>query len=232
MDEKLPMQFPIDVILDVVCPWCFIGKRRLDAALVELAALDPDIMPVVSWHPFELNPDLPPEGVDRRSYLEAKFGGPERARQIYERVSAAGKSVDIDFAFDKIIVQPNTLEAHRLISWAQRRGDDVSGLVEHLFEAYFLDGRDIGDRETLAAIAGEAGLVADAARRMLRSDDGVAEVRAMAQRSRELGVAGVPYVILAETVAVSGAQEVPTLLAAIGEARDDLLARSATAPAG
>jgi predicted DsbA family dithiol-disulfide isomerase len=225
------MRFPIDVILDVVCPWCFIGKRRLDAALVELAALDPDLMPVVSWHPFELNPDLPAGGIDRRFYLESKFGGPERARQVYERVSAAGRTVDIDFAFDRIAVQPNTLEAHRLISWAQRRGDDVSALVEKLFAAYFLDGRNIGERETLAMIAGEAGLDESAARQMLGSQDGVADVRAMAQRSRELGVSGVPYVILAESVAVSGAQEVPTLLAAIGEARDDLVARAATVQA-
>jgi predicted DsbA family dithiol-disulfide isomerase len=224
------MQFPIDVMLDVVCPWCFIGKRRLDAALVELAALDPELMPVVSWHPFELNPDLPPGGIDRGFYVESKFGGPERARQVYERVSTAGKSVGIDFAFEKISVQPNTLQAHRLISWAQRRSDDVSALVEKLLAAYFLDGRNVGDGETLAAIAGEAGLDADAARRMLASDDGAAEVRAMAQRSRELGVSGVPYVILAETVAVSGAQDVPTLLAAIGEARDQL--RASASPGG
>ena len=223
------MRFPIDVILDVVCPWCFIGKRRLDSALLQVAALDPELVPVVSWHPFELNPDLPPEGVGRRFYLEAKFGGPERARQVYERVSAAGKSVGIDFAFDRITIQPNTLQSHRLISWAQRRGDDVSALVESLFVAYFLEGRNLGDRDALAAIAGEAGLDAAAAHELLAGEEGAAEVRALAQRSREAGVSGVPYMILAESVAVSGAQDVPTLLSAIGEARDDLVARTATA---
>jgi len=210
----------IDVISDVVCPWCFIGRRRLGEALALFAAREPHVRPIVSWHPFQLNPDLPREGIDRRSYLEAKFGGPERADEIYKRVRAAGKSVGIDFAFDRIDRQPNTLDVHRLISWAQARGDPEE-LVERLFRAYFLDGRSIGDREVLAAIAGEAGLPAEAARAHLDSDEGVDTIAAMDQRVRELGVTGVPFFIFDGRVAVSGAQEPPVLVAAMEQAGKD-----------
>jgi predicted DsbA family dithiol-disulfide isomerase len=207
----------IDVISDVVCPWCFIGRRRLGEALALYATREPHVRPIVSWHPFQLNPDLPREGVDRRSYLEAKFGGRERADEIYARVRAAGKSVDIDFAFDRIDRQPNTLDAHRLIAWAQARGSPEE-LVERLFRAYFLDGRFIGDRAVLAAIAGEAGLPEDTARAYLDSDEGADTVVAMDRRVRELGVTGVPFFIFGDRVAVSGAQEASTLVAAMEQA--------------
>jgi len=207
----------IDVISDVVCPWCLIGRRRLGEALGLFAAREPHVRPVVSWHPFQLNPDLPREGIDRRSYLEAKFGGRERADEIYARVRAAGKSVGIDFAFERIDRQPNTLDAHRLIAWAQARGSPEE-LVERLFRAYFLDGRYIGDREVLAAIAGEAGLPADAARAYLDSDEGADTVTAMDRRVRELGVTGVPFFIFGDRVAVSGAQEASALVAAMEQA--------------
>ena len=207
----------IDVISDVVCPWCFIGRRRLGEALGLFATREPHVRPIVSWHPFQLNPDLPREGIDRRSYLEAKFGGRERADEIYARVRAAGKSVDIDFAFDRIDRQPNTLDAHRLISWAQARCSPEE-LVERLFRAYFLEGRYIGDREVLAAIAGEAGLPADEARAYLDSDEGADTVAAMDRRVRELGVTGVPFFIFGDRVAVSGAQEASALVAAMEQA--------------
>jgi predicted DsbA family dithiol-disulfide isomerase len=205
----------IDVISDVVCPWCFIGRRRLSTALALLAEREPDVRPLVSWHPFQLNPDLPREGIDRRSYLDAKFGA--RAGEIYERVRAVGKSVGIDFAFDRIDRQPNTLDLHRLISWAQARGDPEE-LVERLFRAYFLDGRFIGDREVLAAIAGEAGLAADAALAYLESNEGTGTIEAMDRRVRELGVTGVPFFIFGGEVGVSGAQEPPVLVAAMEQA--------------
>lgn len=210
----------VDVVSDVVCPWCFIGKRRLATALANLAAEQPGLDLRVNWHPFQLNPDLPPEGVDRRSYLEDKFGGPARAAQIYDRVRAAGSTVDIPFAFDRIERQPNTLDAHRLISWAQARGaaDDV---VDRLFRAYFLDGRAIGDRGVLADIAGEAGLDREAVRAMLASDEGVDTIRALDRRVRELGVDGVPFFIFADKVAVSGAQEPAVLKDAIAQALAD-----------
>ena len=142
----------IDVVSDVVCPWCYVGKRRLEAALAQLVACEP-VRPLVSWHPFQLNPDLPRTGIDRRTYLETKFGGPARATEVYDRVRAAGRTVNIPFAFDRIERQPNTLDAHRLVSWAQAQGD-ADPLVERLFRAYFLEGIYIGNREVLATLAG------------------------------------------------------------------------------
>jgi predicted DsbA family dithiol-disulfide isomerase len=207
----------IDVISDVVCPWCFIGRRRLGEALALYGEKEPRFRPLVSWHPFQLNPDLPSEGIDRRAYLEAKFGGPERAAQIYERVRAAGRTVGIDFAFDRIQRQPNTRDAHRLISWAQSLGS-AEELVERLFRAYFLEGRFLGDRSVLAEIAGEAGLRADDARAYLESEAGADTIDAMDRRVRELGVTGVPFFIFDGRVAVSGAHEAPALVAAMAEA--------------
>jgi predicted DsbA family dithiol-disulfide isomerase len=213
------MAFTIDVISDAVCPWCFIGKRRLDAALAALARTDPGFSPRVNWHPFELNPDLPASGVARKSYLEAKFGGPERAAEIYARVRAAGDTVGIAFDFERIAVQPNTLDTHRLIGWAQRGGHDAGELVERLFTAYFIDGRNLAERAVLADVAGEAGLDRAAALAWLETGDDGGAIRNMETRARELGVSGVPFFIFDEKRAVSGAQPVETLLAAIDEAR-------------
>lgn len=210
----------VDVVSDVVCPWCYIGLRRLEGALAQLRATQPNLAVAVRWHPFQLNPDLPREGTDRRKYLEHKFGGPERARQIYARVEAAGQTVGIPFAFDAISRQPNTLDAHRLIAWAQSQPDgDTAALLERLFRGYFIDGRLIGDRDELAALAGEAGFTADAARRFLASDDLAADVADADRRSREMGVGGVPFFIFDGKTAVSGAQEPAVLLDAIAQAR-------------
>jgi predicted DsbA family dithiol-disulfide isomerase len=209
----------IDVISDVVCPWCFIGRRRLAAALELLARRQPELTPRVRWHPFQLNPDLPREGIPRRAYLEAKFGSEARATQIYENVRAAGQSVGVDFAFERIERQPNTLDAHRVIAWAQAKGD-AEEIVERLFRAYFVEGRFIGDREVLATIAGEAGLSVAEARGLLATDQGTDEVAAMDRRVRELGVSGVPFFIFDGKVAVSGAQEPATLIESIERARN------------
>jgi predicted DsbA family dithiol-disulfide isomerase len=219
MPDPSAEKLTIDVISDVVCPWCYIGKRRLESALRELAAREPAVRPLVSWHPFQLNPDLPREGIDRRAYVEAKFGGPDRARAVYARIRDVGAEVGIAFAIDAIVRQPNTRDAHRLISWAQARGD-ADALVERLFRAYFVEGRFVGDREVLAAVAGEAGLDAAAARAYLATDQGDDAIVAMDRRVRELGVEGVPFFIFAGRIAVSGAQEPQTLLDAIAEARD------------
>jgi predicted DsbA family dithiol-disulfide isomerase len=207
----------VDVISDVVCPWCFIGRRRLGEALTLYAATDPGIRPLVSWHPFQLNPDLPREGIARQAYLEAKFGGRERAAEIYARVRAAGRMVGIEFEFERIERQPNTIDAHRLVSWAQANGDPEE-LVERLFRAYFLEGRFIGDREVLADVAGEAGLSREAARAHLDSELGTDAIEAMDRRVRELGVTGVPFFIFGGRVAVSGAQEAPVLVGAMEQA--------------
>lgn len=212
--------FTIDVVSDVVCPWCYIGKRRLEAALARLRAADPALITQVRWHPFQLNPDLPPEGIDRRQYLEAKFGGPARAKEIYARVSAAGQTVDIPFAFDAIARQPNTLDAHRLIAWAQTRPEgDADALVEALFRAYFVEGRYVGDREELVRIAAAAGFDPDDARRFVESGELADAVADADRRAREMGISGVPFFVFGGKTAVSGAHEPETLLSAIEDAR-------------
>jgi predicted DsbA family dithiol-disulfide isomerase len=211
-------EFQIDVISDVVCPWCYIGHRRLAEARARLPEGDPARRATLRWHPFQLNPDMPPTGISRKSYVETKFGGPERAAQIYARVAAAGATVGIPFAFDRIERQPNTRDAHRLIAWAQAQGD-ASGLVERLFRAYFIEGRLIGQHDVLAAIAGEAGLDAVAARALLDSEEGADAITLMDSRAREIGVQGVPFFIFNQHIAVSGAQEPAILLDAIAQAR-------------
>jgi predicted DsbA family dithiol-disulfide isomerase len=207
----------IDVVSDVVCPWCYIGKRHLEAALATLDA-GGQPLPVVRWHPYELNPDLPAAGVDRREYLERKFGGPARAAQIYERVRRAGTQAGIAFDFERIERQPNTRDAHRLIAWAQGRGD-AGPLVERLFRAYFIEGRFVGAHETLAEIAHEAGLDADAAYAFLSSDVGVAEIAEAEERAASLGISGVPFFIVDGRYGLSGAQPAEAIVEAVRRAR-------------
>jgi predicted DsbA family dithiol-disulfide isomerase len=204
----------IDVLSDVVCPWCFVGKRRLEAALATLAAKRRDVHPVVSWHPFELNPDMPREGADRRAYMESKFGGRERVAGAHERLAAIGAQVGIDFRFDAIVRQPRTFDAHRLVAWAQTQRD-AAPLVERLFAAFFTEARDVGDRGELARIAAEAGFDTAAATAMLDGDAHSETVRSIETRARELGVSGVPFFIFNGRVAVSGAHEPATLVGAI-----------------
>ena len=211
----------IDVVSDVVCPWCYIGKRKLETALGELAASDPAAEPSVRWHPFQLNPDLPPQGIPRKTYLHAKFGGAARAAEIYARVKAVGAEVGIAFDFDRIAIQPNTLAAHRLIAWAQEREDagSTSDLVERLFQAYFVQGRAIGEPDELAQIASEAGLEPAAARAMLASTENLAAVSAEDREARNVGINGVPFFIFNGSTALSGAHDPETLLQAIAAAR-------------
>ena len=208
----------VDIVSDVVCPWCFIGKRKLEAALAELRGREPDLDATVRWHPFQLNPDLPAEGVSRAAYLEAKFGGKARTAKIYERVREVGTDVGIAFDFDRIERQPNTLDAHRLIGWAQQRGD-ANDLVERLFHAYFLNGRYVGDREVLVDIAQAAGHSGEAVRAMLASGEGGEAVRAADREAREAGIGGVPFFIFGGRTALGGAHDPPMLLQAIDEAR-------------
>lgn len=213
----------IDIVSDVVCPWCYIGKRKLEAALAspEAAGLPPI---QIRWHPFQLNPDLPQAGVSRKQYLEDKFGGPERAAEIYARVGAAGKAVGLNLNFDGIKQQANTLLSHALIAFAQQSpqndaantlGNDVK---ERIMKAYFVDGLFIGSIDVLIDIAVSAGLPADAVRAFLSDDaqrDAVSQADAQA---RQMGVSGVPFFIFNQKVAVSGAQEPAALLAAMQQA--------------
>ena len=211
----------IDVVSDVVCPWCYIGKRKLEAALGELGRQDAVAETSVRWHPFQLNPDLPPQGIPRETYLHAKFGGAARAAEIYARVEAVGAEVGIAFDFDRIEIQPNTLAAHRLIAWVQDRGDAAltSDLVERLFQAYFMQGRAIGEPHELAQIASEAGLDPAAARAMLESTENLAAVSAEDREARDVGINGVPFFIFNGSTALSGAHDPETLLQAIARAR-------------
>jgi predicted DsbA family dithiol-disulfide isomerase len=180
---------------------------------------------MVRWHPFELNPHLPADGIARTDYLEQKWGSVARANQNYLRVSGVGETVGIAFRFERIERQPNTFDAHRLIAWAQRQGD-ANRLVERLFAAYFVEGRFVGDRGELARIAGEAGLSEDAARAMLDSDSLRDDVARESREALDIGVRGVPFYIFNGRIAVSGAQNPETLLEAIAAARD-----AATTPA-
>ena len=202
----------IDVVSDAVCPWCFVGKRRLDEALDGL----PDVPVEIRWRPFQLDASIPQGGISRVEYLTRKFG-PERAHDMHERLTGVGAEAGIPFAFDKIVRSPNTLDAHRLIRWAQSTGRQ-SELVERLFNAYFIEGRDIGDRDTLAAIAGEFGFDRADIRARLDSDVDRADVEGDIETAQRIGVTGVPFFILDGKYGLSGAQPPETLAAAIEKA--------------
>jgi predicted DsbA family dithiol-disulfide isomerase len=192
----------IDIILDVICPWCFIGKRRLERALAQR----PDLMVSHSWRAFQLNPEMPSEGFPRELYLSARFGSPSVAERSYAAVCAAGRAEGIAFAFDRIRRTPNTLQAHRLIHLSAAEGN-ADEMVEALFQGYFLEGLDIGDVPTLAAIAPRGGLDQRATERYLVGRAGVGEVLAEERRARRLGIRAVPCFVLERGYAISGAQE-------------------------
>jgi predicted DsbA family dithiol-disulfide isomerase len=192
----------IDIISDVICPWCFIGKRRLEKAL----ALRPEMIAEVTWRPFQLNPDMPASGMERQAYLTMKFGSAAQADRLYRNVAAAGATVDIPFDFGRIRRTPNTRKAHALIRQALTAGVGDAA-VERLFRAYFLEGRDIGGRATLLELADDAGLERSATERAL--DDPAIEERVVAEdrSARRLGINAVPCFIFDGQYAVSGAQE-------------------------
>ena len=192
----------IDIISDNVCPWCYIGKRRLERALAQRDELEVEI----TWRPFQLNPDMPAGGLDREAYLNAKFGGAQRAEQIYAAIREAGDGEGIDFAFDKIARTPNTIDSHRLLHWAGQAGLQ-DAVVEVLFQRYFEEGADIGDREVLVAIAVQGGMDGDEVRARFERGDDLELVAAQDTNARQRGVAGVPYFIIAGKYAVSGAQD-------------------------
>ena len=219
----MSMSFQIDVISDVVCPWCFIGKRNLEQALETWQTKHPDEMPTVRWHPFQLNPQLPGSGVPRKQYLENKFGGPERAKEIYARVSAAGKRADIDFAFDAIQVQPNTVNAHRLMHHAGELGRQ-DAVAEQIFRRYFLEGADLSNNETLADIAQQAGMDRDEVAAYLASDADRELIEEQDRRARAIGVEGVPFFIFNQRLALSGAQPPEVIVEAMEKAREELAA--------
>ncbi|HKA75256.1 MAG TPA: DsbA family oxidoreductase [Xanthobacteraceae bacterium] len=203
----------IDVVSDVVCPWCYIGKRRLEQAI----ALKPDIPVEVRWHPYFLNPWVPPEGMSRADYLTEKFGSLERYKGIAQRVAAAAAEEGLVYALDKIARQPNTLDCHRLILWAGNSGDPAR-MKQRLMELYFAEGADLSDREVLVAAAVDCGLDGDLVRDLLAGDADVARVEQEANSAKEAGIDGVPCFIFGGVLAVSGAQSPDYLAGALERA--------------
>ena len=191
----------IEVFSDAICPWCWVAKRRLESAI---AAISPDVTASVTWRPFELNPEMPKAGVDRRAYRSAKFGSWQHSQALDARVAAAGRSEGLVFNHDRMERTPNTVDAHRLIRLAGQQGKQ-NEVVEGLFAAYFNEGRDVGDPAVLADVGATAGLDRSRILAMLASDEGQAEVRSELQRAMNLRVSGVPTVIVDGVPLFSGA---------------------------
>jgi predicted DsbA family dithiol-disulfide isomerase len=201
------MRIEVAVTSDFICPWCIVGERRLRKAI---ASLPSGIEVGLNFRPFELNPDMPAEGRDRKAYRVAKFGSLERSEAMDAQIVAVGKGEGIDFNFDKIIRTPSTFAAHRLMWLAQKEGEPEK-LADLLFSAYFTEGQDIGNRAVLTALAAKAGIAAARAEPLLESDEGAAQTRALEMRAYEAGVSGVPYFEIGG-FAVVGAQS-PAILA-------------------
>ncbi len=212
----------IDVISDVMCPWCYIGKRRLEKALAMLPGIEVDIR----WRPFQLDHTIPETGMDRQAYLRNKFGSDAEAAQVYEPVRAAGRAEQIPFEFEKIEVSPNTLNAHRIIRWAIAEGvqDEV---VERLFQLYFIEGANLTDKQVLADAAVDAGIDRAVVEHLLAGDTDKAETQAEIARIQQMGVTGVPAFIIGNRYAVLGAREPEVIAQAIQE-----VARERALPAG
>jgi predicted DsbA family dithiol-disulfide isomerase len=206
------MGLAVDVISDVICPWCYIGKRRLEKAVAALGR------PVkVRWLPFQLNPTMPKEGVSRREYRTKKFGRWERSQELDARVVAVGEAEGIHFAFDLIERTPNTLDAHRLVWLAERQGVQ-DAVVEVLFRTYFTKGRDIGNHQTLLDVMAEAGLGRGKAEAVLNSDHGLEAIKDADTLARRFRVDGVPFFIVNGQIALAGAQHPDTFLEAFRQA--------------
>lgn len=213
----MSVMLPIDIVSDIVCPWCYIGTRRLRAA-VELVRRDlPDFAVAPRWRPFFLNPHTPPEGEPYLPFLETKFGGRAAVDELFARIRAAGREYGLEYAFEKIRLRANTLDAHRLIRWAQAQGD-ATALVERLFVAQFCHGEHVGDRTLLATVAGECGYNAAAARALLDSDAEREIVIADEQAARQRGIRSVPTFIVDQRIVVVGAEAPATLAEAMHEA--------------
>jgi predicted DsbA family dithiol-disulfide isomerase len=205
----------IDVISDTVCPWCYIGKRRLSRAL----EMRPEVEFDIQWRPYQLDPDVPREGVDRAAYMKAKFGEGPRVSAMGDALKAEGLREGIPFAFDKIERGPNTLDSHRLIRWAATAGIQDS-VVERLFAAYFLEGRDIGDPAVLEFLAADAGMDSIEVAELLSGDTDLAAVDRETKLAGEMGITGVPTFIFANKFVLSGAREAEVLVQVIDKAME------------
>ncbi|VTR94337.1 polyketide biosynthesis protein : Putative dithiol-disulfide isomerase involved in polyketide biosynthesis OS=Singulisphaera acidiphila (strain ATCC BAA-1392 / DSM 18658 / VKM B-2454 / MOB10) GN=Sinac_7138 PE=4 SV=1: DSBA [Gemmata massiliana] len=202
----------IDIYSDVICPWCYIGKRRMEKGLAGQTA-------TVRWHPFELNPNMPPEGTERQAYRIKKFGSWERSLELDAQVGRAFAGEGLAFNSEKMARTPNTFDAHRIVWLAGEKGVQ-DAVMEALFKAYFTDERDLSDRATLAAVAVEGGLDAGEVSELLAGDRGSAEVREWEQKGQRLGISGVPFFVINGKVALSGAQPPEMFRAAIEQATE------------
>ena len=211
----------IEIYSDVVCPWCYVGKRRLERALSQLKDMG---QAQITWRPFQLNPTMPEKGMDRTTYLKAKFGSLDAYRQMEEQLLAAGAAERIPFAFEKVARTPNTLMAHRLIRYAEQRGRQ-DATVESLFRGYFTEGADIGSVPVLGQLAGRAGLDAAAVESFLHSEEGITEVKAEVVAGRRLGIRGVPYFILNDSISISGAQPPDIFVSAFQQVKETVTER-------
>ena len=201
MTEAEPLPIEVDYIADLACPWCYLGLVRLDRA----RAMRPGLPVRLRWWPFFLNPQMPPEGMDRQAYLRAKFGGEANARTIYARIREAGRADGVEFAFERMPRTPNTLLAQRLILLAEQHGL-AEPMIRSLFQALFVDGRDIGDLDQLTPLATAAGLDQGEVESWLASDQGASEIVAGHRRAEALGVRGVPVFVVEREHAIAGAQ--------------------------
>ncbi len=207
------MNLHVDVFSDVVCPWCFVGKRRLETA-IELLGDEAQID--IRWRPFQVNPSIPREGIDRRAYRARKFGSLARSEALDAQLAAIGRELGIDFRFDRIARTPNTFDAHRLLWLADERGVQ-DAVAEALFKAYFVEGRDVGDHAVLADVAAGAGLDRDGVASFLAGTEGAAQVADEEAEGRELGIDGVPFFVVNGAYGISGAQPPEYLAAAFRE---------------
>jgi predicted DsbA family dithiol-disulfide isomerase len=200
----------IDVVSDVVCPWCYIGQKRVERAISAV----PEIAVELRWRPFQLDPTIPPEGRDRRAYMLAKFGSEERLREIHARVAAAGAQEGIAFDFDAIRVSPNTLDAHRVIRWAASAGVQTA-VKKRLLSDYFEHGRNVGDHAVLIEAARDCGMDVSLVETLLPTEADVAETRAEIETATRMGISGVPCFLIESRYAVMGAQDAETIADAI-----------------
>jgi predicted DsbA family dithiol-disulfide isomerase len=206
------MKLAVDVISDVICPWCYIGKRRLENAVAESQQ---EVR--VRWLPFQLNPTIPKEGIGRKEYRSRKFGSWERSLELDAKLVAVGETEGIHFAFDRIERTPNTVDAHRLV-WIADQKDCQDAVVEALFRAYFTEGRGFTNRQTLIDVVAEAGLDRQPAEAMLNSEEGMEAIKEAEELSRRHQVSGVPFFIINNEITLSGAQPPDAFLVAFRQA--------------
>ncbi len=211
-----PAPLAIDVVSDVMCPWCYIGKRRLEAALKQR----PDLDVVVQWHPYQLDATIPKGGMDRQEYLNKKFGGPDGAKSVYANIVKAGEVEKIPFAFDQIPYSPNTIDCHRLIHWSQEGGHQ-DALVERLFELFFLEGKDVGDHAVLQSAARDVGMDGEKVAQLLSGDSDVDTIEKSIASAQKMGIQGVPCFIFDNKYVVSGAQSPEVFLELLDQITQD-----------